>query len=138
MMGAHDRYQGADDGRRPRIAALLWLMVVLAVLQWTVPPIGPTSAARPSAGPPHAAGLTAVERQASTIEAAAPAPSIVFEKRSPNSRSLSSGGDLDLLGGGHPPLDIAARPTTVTAAPKDGHGDLAGLTLPARGPPSIG
>ncbi|MEQ9330681.1 hypothetical protein [Thalassobaculum sp.] len=138
MTGAHDRNQGPDDGRRPRLAALLWLLVVLAVLQWAVPPVGLTLAARPAAEALQAAGLTAVERQMPAIEAAAPAPSVTFEKRSPGSRSLPSGGDLELLAGGHPPVDMAGRTAAGTAAPKHGHGGLAGFTCPARAPPPAG
>lgn len=138
MPGAHDQNQGPDDGRWPRATAPLWLLVVLAVLQWTVAPVDPSLAARPATVEFHTAGLTVVERQMPTIEAAAPGPSITFEKRSSGSRAVPSDEDPWLLPGGHPPADVAGRSAAGAAAPKDRHGDLAGLSLPARGPPPVG
>lgn len=137
MTGSHRQQQGPSDGRRPPITALLWLLTVLSVLQWTAPAVDPALFARLSAGTPHDLGLAVAERPSPAVEARAATATIAFEKRSPSGRSLPPVDDAEAAPPGHPPASTAGRAAAGTAAPADEPRTLAGSTFAARGPPDL-
>lgn len=93
MPGHHhtDRRRGADV--MSRVAALLWLVTAISVLQWSAPALDPALFQR-LAGGSGDAGLATGDRAAAAVVEARATPSIaVAEKRAAGTRLLAAGGD---------------------------------------------